>query len=392
MFLHRMEITIQATNLQKDTAIVIRQNELNIYSGILINLKEIKTEMSVYLFAPSPEIFLPSGLQQLSILSLLNTHSHSLTFSECELSISCKPISTGKFLFSMRGVNLDNLDTFDLSDPYFFIYSNENEIYKSEIIMDNLNPTWKEFVIKEQYINNLIKIQVWDKDLTNDDYIGGCEITKAQLMEGTVHIDLHNTKKKGNSKSGELVIIVTPKPDAVTKFYLGNTIGINYLVSCNIDISFTAVVLEYISKSFANCEEEFYGFGSSQESFWKIKQIGGIKSIYNDEKIKNPQLGPCLVAPALINAIRSMDFTKFCVICIFPQRDIVDPKTVSQIISETKTLPIIFRVFISSDTPCPNLDSVQNIQIVKYNSFSFRENIKKNLINITDDIESLEVR
>ena len=96
------------------------------------------------------------------------------------------------------GQNFVNLDTMtlikgDLSDPYFILRQEDNDIYRSEVIEDDLNPIWKKLEIVAKFKdtekpagipsyfpffdpNQPIEILVYDKDHCYDDCIGSVRI------------------------------------------------------------------------------------------------------------------------------------------------------------------------------------------------------------------------
>ncbi len=93
-------------------------------------------------------------------------------------------------LFSGRG--LDDLDRFSKSDPFFIIKRvAENRsslpVAKSETIMNNLNPNWREIRTSSSALCNgdldrPIQIEVWDWDSDGGhDLIGGCETSLRAL-------------------------------------------------------------------------------------------------------------------------------------------------------------------------------------------------------------------
>ena len=94
--------------------------------------------------------------------------------------------------FEIQAENLDKKDFLGKSDPYLSIFSHTgigewNLVYKSEVIEQDLNPTWNPFTLdvstlcKGDY-NKGIKFQVDDWDsIGSHDYIGSCIITLNQL-------------------------------------------------------------------------------------------------------------------------------------------------------------------------------------------------------------------
>ncbi|KAL9643152.1 hypothetical protein ABK040_001641 [Willaertia magna] len=137
--------------------------------------------------------------------------------------------------FHCKGLKLDKKDTFGTSDPYFIfqiIDNNQNslitlqnnlqnnlqinntlqnnliEIYKSEIIKNNLNPIWKEFKIsfyklcKNDFDKKiLVTIYDWDRISKNDDLIGQFSFTINQLRDGQLKYNVIEPKKLKNKKN-----------------------------------------------------------------------------------------------------------------------------------------------------------------------------------------------
>jgi len=114
------------------------------------------------------------------------------------------------------GVKLMNTDGwFDKSDPFlrFFKKRDDGEwlqVHETEVIMNNLNPIWKIFEIKDDklcggdYLRP-IRVECWDWEKSGkNQYIGDCEITIDKLQKGQREYDLQNPKKK--KKTGTLKI------------------------------------------------------------------------------------------------------------------------------------------------------------------------------------------
>lgn len=84
------------------------------------------------------------------------------------------------------------MDLFSKSDPFFIISKSAGnqfvDIYKSEIIMNNLNPNWKNFEITMQKLcngdeNNPIKISVFDWDKNSDpDLVSLSSVQKGLIL------------------------------------------------------------------------------------------------------------------------------------------------------------------------------------------------------------------
>ena len=132
-----------------------------------------------------------------------------------------KKITKEIVTFEIQAENLDKKDFLGKSDPYLSIFSHTgtgewNLVYKSEVIEQDLNPTWNPFTLdvstlcKGDY-NKDIKFQVDDWDsIGSHDYIGSCIITLHQLMnnnENKLTFKLTNTeKRRHNKESGSLIV------------------------------------------------------------------------------------------------------------------------------------------------------------------------------------------
>ena len=289
----------------------------------------------------------------------------------------------------MRGINLDDLDTMSLSDPYFIMYSEGNEIYRSEIIMDDLNPEWKDFSLKVSSIRNTLKINVWDKDSVKDDFIGGCELNLQELLQGEVRIAIHNTKKKGDSQSGELLINARSSPDLVHRIHSGMKIGLALMVSCALEYSGISSVLISLTKCFYSISDiRAAGFGSVHNAGWMMQNVQGIEEIMGDSELNRKRLGPCALARALTGVIRDLDLEKYWIVIVVTAREILDCKTLQQVLKETKGRPISFRFFVPADNTSNMIENTQGLQSFRYTSDTAGECVRKGLAGIAGEIEN----
>lgn len=106
--------------------------------------------------------------------------------------------------------NVDKMDFFGKSDPYFILSKSVNgswaQVYKSEIVKKTLDPIWKPFSLtsKQFYDNNQnypLKIDVFDWDMgTKDDFIGGFDFTYPQMNNKNCRFELINLKKQKKKK------------------------------------------------------------------------------------------------------------------------------------------------------------------------------------------------
>jgi len=131
--------------------------------------------------------------------------------------------SNAEVTFSLAGRNLDKKDLFGKSDPYIVLNQKLNgnmvSVYKTETIMNTLNPVWHPFTMSMQKLCGgdidrpiVFDCYDWDKH-SSPDHIGLAETTMRQLMQmiqqGPVELPLMNPKKAGKrsyKNSGILVI------------------------------------------------------------------------------------------------------------------------------------------------------------------------------------------
>lgn len=120
-----------------------------------------------------------------------------------------------KFAFSFKGISLDSKDFGGGSDPYL-IFKKTNqfgiEFYRTEVIKNNLNPIWKNFVLSlntltDNNLSNIIRIECWDWDrIGSDDFIG-CEIISVERMiSPACEFYIYETEdnRLSNKKSGKI--------------------------------------------------------------------------------------------------------------------------------------------------------------------------------------------
>jgi len=130
-----------------------------------------------------------------------------------DIIITAEEVSDSKkvviYKFSAR--KLDKKDFFGKSDPFFAVYRKVNNgtsdnlllTYESEVIKNNLNPSWKKGEVKLAKISNsnvdeplVIKIFDWNRN-GDRDYIGEFETSIAELTAfKNKEYDIVNVKKK----------------------------------------------------------------------------------------------------------------------------------------------------------------------------------------------------
>jgi len=98
-----------------------------------------------------------------------------------------------KIFLSMRGIDLDAKDSVLLggkSDPYLIFRSpTGEEVFRTEVIKNNLNPVWNPFEIDlgklcGNNLQSMFRLECWDKDfMTKDDMIGQIEVNVESLLK-----------------------------------------------------------------------------------------------------------------------------------------------------------------------------------------------------------------
>jgi len=131
-----------------------------------------------------------------------------------DIIITAEEVSDSKkvFIYKFSARKLDKKDFFGKSDPFFAVYrrvSNGNNgdnlllTYESEVIKNNLNPSWKKGEVKLAKISNsnvdeplIFKIFDWNRN-GDRDYIGEFETSVAELVAfKNKEYDIINVKKK----------------------------------------------------------------------------------------------------------------------------------------------------------------------------------------------------
>uniref|UniRef100_A0A8C8LM44 Copine-3 n=1 Tax=Oncorhynchus tshawytscha TaxID=74940 RepID=A0A8C8LM44_ONCTS len=129
--------------------------------------------------------------------------------------------------FEAEARKLDNKDFFGKSDPYLEFYKQTETgwqlAHRTEVVKNNLNPTWKPFRIPLQSLcggdmNKHIKVECYDYD--NDgshDLIGIFETTMTRLQEA--EFECINSKKQQKKKGYKNSGVVSVKLCQVVKEY-----------------------------------------------------------------------------------------------------------------------------------------------------------------------------
>jgi hypothetical protein len=119
------------------------------------------------------------------------------TTKKPKLIINIEQIQESNVTISMdvRGTNLDKMDFFGKSDPYFIISKTQEDgsslqVYKSSVIKNTLNPIWTGVKIKEYILNSgdddkmlLWEVYDWDRN-KSPDFIGSFEASMNMIKQG----------------------------------------------------------------------------------------------------------------------------------------------------------------------------------------------------------------
>uniref|UniRef100_A0A665VVH7 Copine-3 n=1 Tax=Echeneis naucrates TaxID=173247 RepID=A0A665VVH7_ECHNA len=150
------------------------------------------------------------------------------------ITISAEEINDNRVVnFEVQARKLDNKDFFGKSDPYLEFYKATGTAWqlahRTEVVKNNLNPTWRPFRIPLQSLcggdmDKPIKVECYDYD--NDgshDLIGNFETTMTHLIEASqcspVEFECINSKKKQKKKGYKNSGVVVVKLCQVVKEY-----------------------------------------------------------------------------------------------------------------------------------------------------------------------------
>jgi hypothetical protein len=160
------------------------------------------------------QIVSSQGKQYASVLKGKNSLNQNMGG---KIFVTAEELTTNKEVvnFGVSAKKLDNKDLFGKSDPFLTIYKESSNgqwtlVHKTEVVSNNLNPSWKPFAITMQALCNgdyerKLKIQVDDYD--NDgshDLIGSFVTTMSKLKTAPVEktvFQLINDKKKAKKGS-----------------------------------------------------------------------------------------------------------------------------------------------------------------------------------------------
>ncbi|XP_071341823.1 copine-3-like isoform X5 [Trachinotus anak] len=150
------------------------------------------------------------------------------------ITISAEEIKDNRVVnFEVQARKLDNKDFFGKSDPYLEFYKATGTgwqlAHRTEVVKNNLNPTWRPFRIPLQSLcggdmDKAIKVECYDYD--NDgshDLIGSFETTMTRLQEASqtspAEFECINSKKKQKKKGYKNSGVVSVKLCKVVKEY-----------------------------------------------------------------------------------------------------------------------------------------------------------------------------
>ncbi|XP_062500669.1 copine-3-like [Corticium candelabrum] len=177
------------------------------------------------------------------------------------LHVSCEEMAESKanIQFHMRGENLDKKDFFGKSDPYVEISRGKEDgtftvVWRTEVIKNTLNPTWRQFEISSQKLCNAdydrpLRFTCWDWDRNaSPDLIGFSESTSLRTLLDDIKsrrnprlqlIEPDKKKKKGQKyKNSGILHIMKCDAIPVSSFvdYLRGGCNVSLMVA----IDFTA--------------------------------------------------------------------------------------------------------------------------------------------------------
>ncbi|KAL3860055.1 hypothetical protein ACJMK2_010227 [Sinanodonta woodiana] len=230
------------------------------------------------------------------------TKTDGKQFEKSIIIIRSQEIKTGGEVanFTIRAKKLENKDFLGKSDPYLEISRHLPDgsvqvIHRTEVIKNNLNPTWRSFVLPVQSLcggdkSAQIKFDVydWDNDGSHD-LIGGFTTTLTQLMEGAGKelsfpcINPKKQSKKSYANSG-MVFLDSFKITKEASFleYIYGGMQINFTVG----IDFTASNGDPVGPSSLHYINPY----QPNEYMMAIQAVGAVCQDYDTDKMF-PALG-----------------------------------------------------------------------------------------------------
>eukprot|EP01129_Flabellula_baltica_P007914 TRINITY_DN310_c0_g1_i2.p1 TRINITY_DN310_c0_g1~~TRINITY_DN310_c0_g1_i2.p1 ORF type:complete len:1279 (-),score=344.19 TRINITY_DN310_c0_g1_i2:4-3840(-) len=105
------------------------------------------------------------------------------------------------FLTIVQAEDLAAKDSNGLSDPYCVVKYKSKE-YKTSVIDETLNPTWNEsFKLEFTDFEEVIQLDVWDKDKNGKDFLGKYEIPLSLVLDASGELDQWFELQKRSKKS-----------------------------------------------------------------------------------------------------------------------------------------------------------------------------------------------
>ena len=194
--------------------------------------------------------------------------------------------------FNLAATKLDKKDVFGKSDPYILLYKTGKEgnptlsVYKSEVIKNTLDPSFKIFQIPLADIGEeKIRIEVWDWDRSSkDDIIGACEINIQDFKSQSEYseVALVNPTKKSGKKSGTLVI---------KKIFVYKNFSFLDFIQSGTQMCFSVAIDYTASNGDADKPGSLHYIGTPQQPSQvptlyeqAIQSIGGLLEYYDNDK------------------------------------------------------------------------------------------------------------
>mmetsp|Transcript_29402 Transcript_29402/g.91457 ORF Transcript_29402/g.91457 Transcript_29402/m.91457 type:complete len:137 (-) Transcript_29402:4-414(-) len=118
----------------------------------------------------------------------------------------------------INAMDLPNMDWMGKTDAYCKVSMGGQEVMKTKVINNNLNPVWDaKSVVKWDGINDLI-FSIWDSDtLTKDDWVGQYVLPKSQIragFKGSVPLQIGTSFQKGASGKRPVLTLKVEPPES----------------------------------------------------------------------------------------------------------------------------------------------------------------------------------
>ena len=197
------------------------------------------------------------------------------------------------FQFYFKGIKLDKKDWFGKSDPYLIVYrqlpgNTWTEVYRTEVVMNTLDPVWKPLSTTAQKLCNgdfkkPIKIECYDYDsVGKHDLIGYNTVCLEELVKiGSSFLVYENDKKRQQNKKAGTIQVVDVLHKKVLSFIDYLRAGVQ--VSFSIAIDFTASNGEFSNPgSLHYVNPHGQAFNQYERA---IIEIGSILEVYDADKL-----------------------------------------------------------------------------------------------------------